>query len=216
MESFLSTLSAKPRSFQIVFILSSGIAVAPDLMPHVLGRGLPSLVGAPSTIGVVDRLHLHLNPNLHAQSSASVLLGAPAWAGNSVKPSCIPFWESASGPQLLPTLGHHNFSFNSISAESCLAGPVNFSKWCLKYVPRATLSSQQLAFFGFNSFPKKEKRFCVCHWVGDLLPTSCFFPVFLLYPKMVLNRVAQYCNASIYSFEVSLQQIVVMVVCSDS
>ena len=136
MESFLSTLSAKPHIFQIIFFLYSGIAVAPDLMPHVLGRGLPSLVGAPSTIGVVDLLH----PNLHAQSSPSVLLGAPARVGNSVKPSCIPFWESASGPQLLPTLGHHNFSFNLISAESCLAGPVNVSKWCLKYVPRATLS----------------------------------------------------------------------------
>ena len=111
MESFLSTLSAKPYIFKIIFILSSGIAVAPDLMPHVLGRGLPSLVGAPSTIGVVDLLH----PNLHAQSSPSVLLGAPARVGNSVKPSCIPFWESASGPQLLPTLGHHNFSFNLIS-----------------------------------------------------------------------------------------------------
>ena len=37
--------------------------------------------------------------------------------------------------------------------------------------------TQQLAFFGFNSFPKKEKRFCVCHWVGDLLPTSCFVTV---------------------------------------
>ena len=137
MESFLSTLSAKPYIFKIIFILSSGIAVAPDLMPHVLGRGLPSLVGAPSTIGVVDLLH----PNLHAQSSPSVLLGAPSRVGNSVKPSCIPFWESASGPQLLPTLGHHNFSFNSISAESCLAGPVNVSKWCLKYVPRATHKS---------------------------------------------------------------------------
>ena len=54
MESFLSTLSAKPYIFKIIFILSSGIAVAPDLMPHVLGRGLLSLVGAPSTIGVVD------------------------------------------------------------------------------------------------------------------------------------------------------------------
>ena len=31
----------------------------------------------------------------------------------------------------------------------------------------------------------------------------CFL---LLYPKMVLNRVAQYCNANIYSFEVFLQQ----------
>ena len=97
---------------------------------------------------------IFLHPNLHAQSSPSVLFGAPARAGNSVKPSCIPFWESASGPQLLPTLGHH-FSYNSISAESCLAGPVNVSKWCLKYVPRATLSS--LHSLVSTLFQKKRK-----------------------------------------------------------
>ena len=128
---------------------------------------------------------IFLHPNLHAQSSPSVLFGAPARAGNSVKPSCIPFWESASGPQLLPTLGHHNFSFNSISAESCLAGPVNVSKWCLKYVPRATLSS--LRSLVSTLFQKKRKGSVFAIGLGIFYQHLVFFPVYLLYPKMVLN-----------------------------
>ena len=113
-----------------------------------------------------------------------------ARVGNSVKPSCIPFWESASGPQLLPTLGHHNFSFNSISAESCLAGPVNVSKWCLKYVPRATLSS--LRSLVSTLFQKKRKGSVFAIGLGIFYQHLVFFPVYLLYPKMVLNWVAQY------------------------
>ena len=117
------------------------------------------------------------------------LAWCPARVGNSVKPSCIPFWESASGPQLLPTLGHH-FSYNSISAESCLAGPVNVSKWCLKYVPRATLSS--LRSLVSTLFQKKRKGSVFAIGLGISYQHLVFFPVYLLYPKMVLNWVAQY------------------------
>ena len=69
------------------------------------------------------------------------------WCPHQGRPLCETQLYSHLGicirSQLLPTLGHH-FSYNSISAESCLAGPVNVSKWCLKYVPRATLSSLHL------------------------------------------------------------------------
>ena len=90
--------------------------------------------------------------------------------------------------QLLPTLGHH-FSYNSISAESCLAGPVNVSKWCLKYVPRATLSS--LRSLVSTLFQKKRKGSVFVIGLGIFYQHHVSFPVYLLYPKMVLNRVAQ-------------------------
>ena len=46
-------------------------------------------------------------------------------------------------PNAAPHLGSSIFFllFIFLSAESCIAGPVNISKWCLKYVPRATLSN---------------------------------------------------------------------------
>ena len=130
-----------------------------------------------------------------------------AWCPRQGRPLCETQLYSHLGicirSQLLPTLGHH-FSYNSISAESCLAGPVNVSKWCLKYVPRATLSS--LRSLVSTLFQKKRKGSVFAIGLGIFYQHLVLFPVYLLYPKMVLNRVAQYCNANIYSFEVFLQQ----------
>ena len=85
--------------------------------------------------------------SLASQFARSVVPQCFAWCPHQGRPLCETQLYSHLGicirSQLLPTLGHH-FSYNSISAESCLAGPVNVSKWCLKYVPRATLSSLHL------------------------------------------------------------------------
>ena len=143
--------------------------------------------------------------SLASQFARSVVPQCFAWCPHQGRPLCETQLYSHLGicirSQLLPTLGHH-FSHNSISAESCLAGPVNVSKWCLKYVPRATLSS--LRSLVSTLFQKKRKGSVFAIGLGIFYQHLVLFPVYLLYPKMVLNRVAQYCNANIYSFEVSL------------
>ena len=107
MVSFLSTLSAKSYIFQIIFISFLRYSGGTGLDATCAGSGV-ALSGWGTTNHWGGGSNLH--PNLYAQSSPNDLLGAPTRAAHSVKPSCIPIWESASGPQLLPTLGHHNFS----------------------------------------------------------------------------------------------------------
>ena len=130
-----------------------------------------------------------------SQFARSVVPQCLAWCPHQGRQLCETQLYSLLGicirSPVAPHLGPSQFFFQlSISAESCLAGPVNVSKWCLKYVPRATLSS--LRSLVSTLFQKKRKGSVFAIGLGIFYQHLVFFPVYLLYPKMVLNWVAQY------------------------